>query len=69
VVGTVTLPDAPGTLYTRLGDGFPPVYLLFMVALGALEAWEERRVQHRAKAQRVEDASRDEETETKQTLR
>jgi apolipoprotein N-acyltransferase len=69
VMGTVTLPDAPGTLYTRLGDGFPPVCLLFMVALGALEAWEERRVQHRAKAQRVEDASRDEETKAEHTLR
>jgi apolipoprotein N-acyltransferase len=43
VVGNVTLPTHPGTLYTRFGDILPPICLLILIVLGVLETLEERR--------------------------
>ncbi|MBW3621869.1 MAG: hypothetical protein KY468_00490 [Armatimonadetes bacterium] len=43
VVADVTLPSHPGTLYTRLGDVFPPACLLLLVLLIGLDLREDRR--------------------------
>jgi deaminated glutathione amidase len=42
-VAEVTLPDRPGTLYTRTGEVLPPLCLLLLVGLIFWEGREERR--------------------------